>query len=111
MLYRVELFADEDALDSARRFYTSGLQAAVLYLLELSEPLTLVFPPADHTHRGWRLAAVQSLARAQAPRRINAVESDDEAAITAAASYLERAAGVTGQYLQLDGHGAGPVVV
>jgi hypothetical protein len=48
-----------------------------------------VFPAADHSHRGWRLAAVQGLAREHAPRRVNAVASDDEAAIAAAARYLE----------------------
>jgi len=72
--------------------------------------LTLVFAPADHTHRGWRLAVVQSLARAQAPRRINAVASDDERAIAAAGRYLSAAEGVTGQYWTLDGNGAGEVL-
>jgi hypothetical protein len=68
--------------------------------------LTLVFSPADHTHRGWRLAAVQSLARAHAPARVNAVASDDEAAVAAALRYLAAALGITGQYLPLDGTGA-----
>ena len=72
--------------------------------------LLIVFPPADHTHRGWRLAAVQELARKYAPRRINAVASADQAATTAAAEYLAHAPGVTGQLLQLDGNGAGEVL-
>ena len=71
----------------------------------------MVFAPADHTHRAWRLAVVQGLARELAPRRVNALASRDEAAITAALAYLESAAGLTGQYLPLDDAGAGPVVL
>ena len=72
--------------------------------------LTLLFAPADHTHRGWRGAAVASLARMAAPRRINAIVADDTAAIAAALAYLEAAPGVTGQLLLLDSQGAGEVV-
>ncbi len=70
----------------------------------------IVFPPADHTHSGWRLAAVQQLARDLAPLRVNAVASADEAAIAAAARYLTQAPGLTGQVLVLDDTGAGPVI-
>jgi len=73
--------------------------------------LLLVFPPADHTHHAWRLAAVQGLARAAVPYRVNAIESDDSAAITAARAFLAQAAGVTGQLLALDSQGAGSVVI
>ena len=66
----------------------------------------LVFTPADHTHRAWRLAVVQGLARQYAPVRVNAVAADDEKAITAATDYLAGAGGITGQYLPLDGNGA-----
>jgi hypothetical protein len=41
---------------------------------------------------------------------VNALESDDEAAIAAAAGWLTDAGGVTGQLLPLDGTGAGPVL-
>ena len=75
-----------------------------------AEGLLLVFSPAQPRHRAWRLAVIQELARVYAPLRINAVESDDEAAITAAAAYLDTAAAITGQYLPLDGKGAGHVV-
>jgi hypothetical protein len=68
--------------------------------------LLLIFPVADHAHHGWRLAAVQMLARRLAPRRINAVASDSEAAIAAAATYLANAPGLTGQVLGLDPTGA-----
>ncbi|MEO6091750.1 MAG: Rossmann fold domain-containing protein [Novosphingobium sp.] len=72
--------------------------------------LTLVFPLADHTHRAWRLAAVQSLARAWAPQRINGLVSDDERAIAAADRFLAGAQGVTGQLLVLDGKDAGEML-
>ena len=71
----------------------------------------MVFAPADHTHRAWRLAVVQGLARELAPRRVNALASRDEAAIAASLAYLESAEGLTGQYLPLDDAGAGPVVL
>ena len=74
------------------------------------EDLVLIFPPADHTHGAWRLAAVQGLAREHAPRRVNAVASDGEPAIAAALTWLEAAEGVTGHYLPLDDEGAGAVV-
>lgn len=74
-------------------------------LLEAGEDLALVFPAADHTHAGWRLAAVQMLAREAAPLRVNAVAGDDPAGIAAALDYLAAAGGVTGQYFPLDGAG------
>ena len=70
----------------------------------------IVFPPAEHTHRAWRLAAVQSLARDHAPLRVNALASDDPAAIDSALAYFKAAPGLTGQYLNLDSFGAGDVV-
>lgn len=95
----------EPALAAAARFH-----AEFLPRLPSAPTLTLVFSPADHTHTGWRLAAVQQLAREHAPRRINAVASDDPSAIERACQWLESAPGMTGQYLPLDSHGAGPVV-
>ncbi len=75
-----------------------------------TEDLALIFPPADHTHRGWRLAAVQGLALELAPRRVNALAADGEAAIVAALAYLAGAEGLTGQYLPLDDAGGGAVI-
>lgn len=106
MLVRVAPLPD-DALEAASLFHASEVQrlrsadAAVV---------TCLFAPAGHEHTGWRRAAIQSLARAIAPRRINAIASDDDVAIAAAAAYLAAAEGVTGQYLPLDGEGAGKVV-
>jgi len=74
------------------------------------EDLVLVFQPADHSHRNWRLAVIQSLAREFAPMRVNGLVSDSEDAIVAALDYLATAAGVTGQLLELDDRGAGEVL-
>jgi hypothetical protein len=74
------------------------------------DSFVLVFAPADHTHRGWRLAAVQALALDHAPLRINAVASNDERAVAEAERYLAAAPGVTGQYWALDGNGADEVL-
>lgn len=63
--------------------------------------LTITFPPAEHAHRGWRLAAVQALARAAAPARVNAIVGADDDAIAEAARWLEQAPGVTGHMLSL----------
>ena len=95
----------DEALAAAAQFHAVVLPR-VLTDLERGESLTLVFAPADHTHRAWRLAVVQGLARQYAPVRVNALASDDESAIAAALRYLAAAEGVTGQYLPLDGNGA-----
>ena len=95
-------------LAASARFHAEVLPN-VLAELARGQHLTLVFDPAGHDHRGWRLALVQGLAREHAPLRINAVASDDAAAIAAVADYLAMADGVTGQYLALDSIGAGEV--
>lgn len=99
-----------DPMAAAAAFH-GPFQAALQTTLDAGhKAVTLVFRPADHAHREWRMAAVAMLARVRAPQRINAVESDDERAIAAAAAYLARAEGVTGQVLPLDGAGAGDVI-
>jgi hypothetical protein len=106
MLVRVGVLPD-DALDAASAFHIEVLPR----LRALPDAaITCVFPEAGHGHADWRRAAIQSLAREIAPRRINAVASEDEAAIVAAEAYLMTAGGVTGQYLPLDGEGAGKVL-
>ena len=94
-----------EPLAAAARFH-----GEVVPTLPLDADLLLVFAPADHTHREWRAAAVAALARAHAPRRINAVASDNEAGIASALAYLAGADGLTGQYLPLDDAGAGTVL-
>jgi hypothetical protein len=62
----------------------------------------LIFPPAPHDHRGWRLAAVQDLAREAAPRRVNGIVGADDTAIAETQAWLEQAPGVTGQLLAVE---------
>jgi hypothetical protein len=107
-LYRVDALP-EGALAAAAQFHAAELPK-LQDALASGDHLVLVFAPADYTHRAWRLAAVQQLARDHAPGRVNALASDDEAAIAAAVRYIETAEGLTGQYLPLDGNGAGSVL-
>ena len=101
-------------LDAAARFYAE-VAPRVIQCCEApdGEVVTLLFAPADHPHRGWREAAVASLARTLAPRRINAMVGDAEAdheAIAATLAFLESSGAMTGQMLPLDSNGAGKVL-
>lgn len=109
MLFRVEVSAGR-ATEASAEFHARVLPQVLAELAKGPAHMTLVFGRADHTHRGWRLAAVEGLAREYAPLRVNAVVSDDDRAIAGAVRYLERAEGVTGHLLPLDGNGAGEVV-
>lgn len=100
----------EEALAASAAFHADILPKVMKELSGAPAHLTLLFQPAGEDHRGWRLAAVQGLARRFAPVRVNALESGDDAAIAAAESYLAKAAGVTGQFLPLDSNGAGEVL-
>lgn len=100
----------ESALAAAADFHAQVLPRVTEAIASAQGSLVLVFAPADHAHRGWRLALVQGLAREHAPLRVNAVESDDEASIAAAIAYLDGAPGVTGQLLPLAGTAAGEVL-
>ena len=91
----------EDALEASSSFH-SGVLPKVLAELGRDD-LVLVFAPAPYDHRGWRLAAVQSLARVAAPVRVNGVVGDDEAALAETLAFLEGAPGVTGQLIAVDG--------
>ncbi len=95
----------DDPLAAAARFHAELVPA-----LPTEGDVLLVFAPAEHPHRGWREAAVGALGRAFAPRRINAVASDNPAAVDSALAYLATAQGLTGQYLPLDDAGAGAVL-
>lgn len=97
----------QGALDAAALFHANVLPKVRTELIAAADHLVLVFDPAEHDHRGWRLSAVQDLAREFAPVRVNGLASDDDAAIAAAARYCADAPGFTGQLLMLDGKGAG----
>ena len=94
----------ERALEAAAQFHARVLPE--LIRPRADEDLVLIFEPAPYDHRGWRLAAVQDLARAAAPARVNGVAGDREAAIAQALAYLAHAPGVTGQLLAVDGKSA-----
>lgn len=99
----------DDPIDAAAKFYAAVVPEVRDMLVTQDLPVCIMFDPADHRHIGWRRAGVQSLARAAAPRRINAVAvaAADDKAVLAVVDYLRRSPGVTGQYLPLDGQGAG----
>lgn len=100
----------EGALDAAAAFHSTVLPKVRAEFAGAGESLVLVFEPASHEHRAWRLAAVQQLARDHAPKRVNAIESDNEQAIAAALRYVESAPGLTGHLLRLDRNGAGALL-
>lgn len=75
-------------------------------LLAGGEDVMIAMAPADHTHREWRRAIAAGLARAHTPRRVNIVTGQGSV-LDAFARYLEGAPGITGQYLEGDGTGAG----
>ena len=89
-------------LDAASAFHARYLPAARA-LRDEGNSIVLVFSPAGHEHRAWRLAAVQELAREAAPKRVNAIAGDDDTAVRAAIDYLAAAPGITGQLLAVDG--------
>ena len=92
------------ALDAAEAFYEAWLPQA--RAASRAEDTGIVFAPAPYDHRGWRLAAVQDLAREAAPQRVNAIAGDDDEAIAATLHWLAGAPGITGQLLAVDGKSA-----
>jgi hypothetical protein len=63
------------------------------------DELVFLFPPAGNEHRGWRLAAIQALAREAAPKRVNGVVGDDLNGTDKVRDWLANAPGITGQLL------------
>ena len=74
---------------------------------EEHQALIVVFPPADEAHRAWRLAAIQSLAREAAPRRVVGIVGEEEAGVLALADWTANAPGITGQLLEVAGNAGG----
>ena len=100
----------EPALAAAAAFHAEVLPRVAAALAPGPAALTLVFAPAAHDHRAWRLAAIEGLARAHAPVRVNAVIAADAPAVAAACAWLESAPGVTGQLLHLHSQAPGDVI-
>jgi hypothetical protein len=90
------------AIDAAADFHGEWLPRARDALAQ-AHALAVVFPAAPFDHRGWRLAAVQDLAREAAPRRVNGIIGGDAQAIAETLAWLGGAPGVTGQLLAMDG--------
>lgn len=93
----------EDALGAAARFHAKYLPQ-VAGMLEDAEALVIILPAAPYDHADWRRALARDLARVHTPKRVNVVGGND---VAATLEYLANAPGVTGQYLALDGTGAG----
>jgi len=94
----------DNPLDAAAEFFAHHVPEIREDLRRPDRPvLSIVFEPAGHEHRAWRLAAVQELARELAPIRINGIVGHDAGAIADIADYLAAAPGVTGQLLVADG--------
>ena len=96
----------EAPLDAAAEFHAHVIPAVRAAIAE-GEAVCIMFDPADHTHRAWRVAVVQALAREATPARINAIAAAGDETCVSTLAYLEQAPGVTGQHFPLDGHGAG----
>ena len=95
------------ALEAASVFHAEHLQRARAALAGKVDALALVFPEAPYDHASWRKAVVADLARAAAPKRVNAIAGNDRQAIDATLAWLDQASGITGQLLAVDGTGAG----
>ena len=91
---------------AAAMFHAEVLPKVLAALDGGAQLVTLLFDPAPHAHSAWRLAAVQTIAAARPPARINAIAGNDAAGIAATETFLADSPGVTGQYLVLDGRGA-----
>jgi hypothetical protein len=91
----------EGSLDAAKVFHADWLGKVRAAMADV-DVLALVFQPAPYDHRGWRLSAVQDLAREAAPKRANAIVGSDEAAIMRTAEWLAQAPGITGQLLAVE---------
>jgi hypothetical protein len=92
------------AIEAAAAFHATTVPEILGVLVpprSAQADLALVFPPASFEHRGWRLAAVQDLARAAAPARVNGIVGADQEAVAATLAWLDQAPGITGQLLSL----------
>ncbi len=95
----------EEPLAAAGVFHQHWL-GPVEDVLGRGDDVMLVLPAADHTHREWRLAVAAGLARKHTPNRVNLV-AGEERVLDAFERYLADAPGITGQYFEGDGNGAG----
>lgn len=92
-------------LDAAAAFHQSYVPALRALAGDAKDAI-VVFDPADYTHDGWRLAAIQELAREAAPARVNGVVAPVEAAnaLAQTAQFCHASPGITGQIFTVDGN-------
>ena len=95
----------EEALAAAGLFHQHWLPR-IEHALEGGHDVLVALASANHSHAEWRLSIAAGLARKHTPRRVNLV-SGEGAVVEAFAAYLAEAPGITGQYFEGDGHGAG----
>lgn len=93
----------ENALDASTVFYTEWLAEAEAILADDADILTIILPEAPYDHRDWRRALARDLARRYTPKRVNCLAGLNGALLDNALNYLFSAAGVTGQYFEVDG--------
>ena len=93
-----------DPLEAASTFYGHHVKPIEVGLSVL-DILTVQLPAVPETHEQYLRAAMGALARKVAPRRINAISGNDDAAMERAAAWLASAPGITGQYFAVDGAG------
>ena len=110
-VYFVHDLADRP-LDAAAEFYTKIVPLIRADFQTMPDfDIAVVFGPPGHEHRGWRLAAIQELAREVAPAgRVNGIVGDGVEELAARQAgpimktieWLQEAPGITGQLLEVD---------
>jgi hypothetical protein len=87
-------------LDAAAEFHARILPS-VREVMTRNTDLAVMFDPADHTHRAWRVAAIQGLAREAAPCRINGIvgHPGNLVGTAEALNFVHANPGITGQLL------------
>ncbi|MXO66907.1 Rossmann fold domain-containing protein [Altericroceibacterium endophyticum] len=102
-------------LQAASAFYDTELPRVRAHLTRLREQsaaaalLVCFIDPAQErvsAQHGWRLAAIQQLARDYAPLRVNGLQENggagaNDAAVDETAEWLQGASGITGQLFTL----------
>ena len=105
----------DNPADDAKHFYTTMMPMARGLLngdvppsaVNLEDPvdsIVVLFGYGGHEHKDWQLAAMHTLAREVAPKRINGIVASDSEletlnAIDEVVAWLATAPGITGQLL------------
>jgi hypothetical protein len=107
LIYEGRLNWSKNPLDSAELFYRECLPGIRRKLQNEANPdirdgAIIVFRNRWPSHRAWRLAVIQDLARESAPKRVNGIVAPDHANIHPTVEWLTQAPGVTGQLLEIE---------